>query len=1094
MRLIEAGFPCHQVGAETQRERDTGKAPPTHRLHVWWARRPLTPSRAAILASLLPGDTDPDLFLRELGIEKVQALVGGEAWTLTEEKEFKRIVTDEGREYFEVDRFAEKWLEQEQERRTENRDLIASLIAKDASLASDPVLIRWRKESQLLSEPLPKRGTRLPVQRVAADPAFASERKNLERRVGIRTKEDLYGYGRAFEHLPHGQHSNVVVLDPTAGGGSIPFEALRLGCKVIANDLNPVATVILHATLDYPARYGPGFTQDIEKWGKKLLEGADSELTPYFPDNQELPESELRKLQSLLSGEALGFLAQFDREAIKDYLYVRQMTCPHCGGEAPLLNSCWLSKEDCHWGVKVLSDGKPKVGKVRFETYLAHKKMGLDGKVIKIKNNLGNWVDKYEGPQGEDPDFGTVYRGEGRCLHCKQVIESDEVKKQARGESDHGRWTDRLFCVVAVRHQPKLDTAGKPQRDRYKEIKTEKITFFRPANSVDLAALDKAAKRLAEKWDDWDAQGLIPTEEIPYGHRRDQRDIIVQYGITRWTDMFTPRQLLGHLVLMQHLSQLTPQIVEEFGEEKGKAVVTYLQFAIDKGVDYNSKQCIWHAARGVIAHTFTRHDFSLKWVFPEMVFSGPSSGVSWAVNQVTDAYQALAVLMLPLQRRFEGSRPSLTVLNTTAAHMPELNDQSVDLVCMDPPYYNNVQYAELSDFFYVWMRRSLQNFYPDHFARRLTNKQDEAVANPARDGDEEAADRCYERIMTDIFSECRRVLKDDGRMVVMFTHKSQEAWDSLTNALINSGWTITSASPVESEGELGIHLKDLAAAVSSIFITCRKRPVQTSAQATWAGFGGTGVQHRIRTEVQQSMLEFERMRLNPVDEMVAAYGRALRVLSEQWPVLGEDDKPVSPVRAMNEASRVVAQYQIARLTSGRLKVDDLNPEAAMALTLYGIYGLAEFPFDDARNIANSLNISLQTRPSGYSLDGERMAGTNPDTASGRRRRTTSEEAEERGYHAPLVSKGSKLRLAKPDERNPKRLERPQTEWDILHGLLTEYQRGDVPVARAYLNRHGEGRQDLILDLLYVWAAEMPDEKLRKEAQTLLFGLKSAQAS
>jgi hypothetical protein len=297
-----------------------------------------------------------------------------------------------------------------------------------------------------------------------------------------------------------------------------------------------------------------------------------------------------------------------------------------------------------------------------------------------------------------------------------------------------------------------------------------------------------------------------------------------------------------------------------------------------------------------------------------------------------------------------------------------------------------------------------------------------------------------------------------------------------------------------SEGEEGFGVKDTASALTSIFITCRKRTAESNGQATWSGFGGTGVQQRIRVAVKEGMKDFERLRLNPVDEMVAAYGRALGVLSEHWPVLGEGDKPVSPVLAMNEASRVVAQHQIARLTSGRLKVDDLTPEAAMALTLYGIYGLAEIPYDDAKNIANSLNIPLHSHTGGYSLDGERIAGMNPDTASGRRRRTTSEEAEESGYHAPLVSKGSKLRLAKPDERNPKRLDKPQTEWDILHGLLTEYKRGDVPVARAYLNRHADGRQDLILDLLYVWAEEMPDEKQRKEAQTLLFGLKSAQTT
>jgi hypothetical protein len=203
VRLIEAGFPCHQVGAETQRERGASNMlPPVYYLHIWWARRPLTPSRAAILASLLPANTDPDLFLRELGIEKVQALVGDEPWMLTAEKEFKRIVTEDGQEYFVLDRFAEKWLEQEQERRRQNREVIAKLIAQDTSLASDPVLIRWQKESQSLPGPLPVRGARLPVRRTAADPAHVSERiafAKSDRVKGILgevlkwDKQDMYG-------------------------------------------------------------------------------------------------------------------------------------------------------------------------------------------------------------------------------------------------------------------------------------------------------------------------------------------------------------------------------------------------------------------------------------------------------------------------------------------------------------------------------------------------------------------------------------------------------------------------------------------------------------------------------------------------------------------------------------------------------------------------------------------------------------------------------------------------------------------------------------------------------------------------------------
>ena len=220
------------------------------------------------------------------------------------------------------------------------------------------------------------------------------------------------------------------------------------------------------------------------------------------------------------------------------------------------------------------------------------------------------------------------------------------------------------------------------------------------------------------------------------------------------------------------------------------------------------------------------------------------------------------------------------------------------------------------------------------------------------------------------------------------------------------------------------------------------------------------------------------MKLNPVDEMVASYGRALRVLSEQWPVL-EGDEEVGPIRAMSEASRVVAENQIQRITNGGLKVEDLTPEAAMCLTLYGIYGLAEFSYDEALNLSRSLNIALQGKSGGYNADG-RFIGINTEAPSGRRSQRA--RAEEKGFHAPLIRKGSKLRLARPEERNERRMEHPQTEWDLLHGLVMAFRDGDIPVARGYLSRYAEGREKRVLDLLQVWAGEMPDENLRKEAQ------------
>lgn len=1068
VRLIEAGFPCHQVGAETQRERDTGKAPPTHRLHVWWARRPLTPSRAAILASLLPADTDPDWFLRQLGIEKPVVEVNGATWVLTGPVLDKVAATEDGGKVLPVDERVLTLLAREEERRAENRTTIMQLKAADESLANDPVLQRWQQESQPIPQPWPKDGAIVPVRMVVADPARVKERlelkasgkiqDTLERSFDWHT-EDMYGYDRAFQKPPEINATPKVILDPTSGGGSIPFEALRLGHNVIANELNPVASVILHATLSYPATFGACLVEDIRRWGNKLINCANETLAPFFADGQQLFDNEAKALRVHLSHAPQRY-SDFDSEQIVDYLYCRQVTCPHCGGEAPLLNTCWLSKEaGKQWGVRVVTDGRERGGTVQFATYRVH---------------------KGRGPNGEDPNLATVNRGVGTCIHCRQAIEGDEIKRQARGESEHGVWRDRLYCVVAVRFQPKLDRQGQPQRyatgARQGEIKTEKVRFFRPPNHTDLQALQRAEQRLQDNWDRWDAAGLIPLEKIPVAHKTREP---LRVGVTRWSEMFTPRQLLGHLTLVEELNRLKPQILAELGTDRGRAVVTYLQFAIDKGVDYNSRQTRWIAQRAQVSGTFGRHDFSLKWTFGEMIFVGPNSGAVWGLSQVVDAYQGIASLSYR-----EGEAPSVTVRNGTAAHLEGVAEASVDLVCMDPPYYNNVQYAELSDYFYVWQRRTLGDLYPEFFRRRLTNKKDEAVANPERDGSAAGAKAAYERLMGEIFAECRRVVRNDGVMTLMFTHKSQEAWETLTQALIEHGWTITAAMPVESEFANSQHTMDTASAISSIFLTCRKRLNESSEPASWTGFGGTGVAQRIRQAVTEGLAEFAALRLNPVDEMVASYGRALRVLSEQWPVM-DGDEVVGPVLAMNEASRVVAAHQIRRITGGRLQVEDLVPEAAMALTLFGIYGLGQFPYDEALNLSKSLNIALETRAGNYHTDG-RFIGVNTTTAAGRR---TTARAEEQGFAAPLVRQGSKLRLAAPGERDERRiLQAPQTEWDLLQGLLIAHEQGDLPVARAYLEEKAAGKKELVIDLLHVWAEEVTDETLRRQARELHFGL------
>jgi putative DNA methylase len=469
-RLIERGFPCHQVGAETQRERGMSTALPAHfALHVWWARRPLIPSRAAIVASLDSADTDPETFVRQLGIERVQALVQGEPWTLEGTLRARVRRDASGAEGLPVDAVVLRALEKEDDRRADNRDLIAQIIEKDAALAADPVLTRWSEESKPLPQPWPTEGEVLAVRRVMGDPAWASELIAFTKAHHVYFAGDAYGYARAFALSPNPSPTALTVLDPTAGGGSIPLEALRLGHTVIANELNPVASVILYATLDYPARFGSDLAKHVRDWGHRLLTLSQSPLAPFHPDGATLPDAEKHILRGVLA-KCPGFFLQFDQEQVLDYIFARQVTCPHCGGEAPLLNTCWLSKEAGDpWGVRIVPDGQPRNGKVTFQTYRIIKGRGL---------------------QGDDPNLATVDRGVGQCVHCQQAIPDDEIKSQARGESPHGRWTDRLYCVVAVRLEPLLDETGQPQRYTSGlmagEIKTRKVRFFRPPNECDL--------------------------------------------------------------------------------------------------------------------------------------------------------------------------------------------------------------------------------------------------------------------------------------------------------------------------------------------------------------------------------------------------------------------------------------------------------------------------------------------------------------------------------------------------------------------------------------------------------------------------------
>ena len=618
-KLIEGNFPCQQVGAETKRERGASSSlPPLYFLHVWWARRPLTPSRAAVLGSILPADTAPEDFLKELGIVKKQVAIGDQRWTLVG-KNLMLIESDEDGEYIPYSIAFQTAFDKENERRAAVSARLRRICEAEQSFTDDPLVKEWLEENAPLALSA-LANHRFSVISVSANPALVNQRiafAESERVVEILGKpiqidaEDLYAYGRAYESPVETDFSRFTVLDPTAGGGSIPFEAMRLGCKVIANDLNPVASAIEMATLQYPQLYGTELIRDIEAYGEKLEKTVSEKMAPFYFFAK--PQGEERQTLLKQCGGSQTLFETYDVPEMdqQGILFYREVTCPNCGERAPLLNAFALSKKKDGWMVIPKIEGAVGSKKVRFVP-------------VRLKNGRG--------PHGEDPEKGTVRLGTGSCIHCGQAIESDEIKRQARGESRYGAWSDRLYCVVGIREQPKLDKNGKVMRyasgPNKGKVRTEKVTFFREPVQEDFDALERAEQALKENWDHWEELDLIPTERIPDGHKTAEP---LRVGINRWCD----------LTAMETLHDMIPDLLREHGKEKGTAIAHYLQYMIDKGIDYNSKQTRWHYSRGAIIGSFGRHDFSLKWSFGEMIYTGESAGLKWGMDQILDAYKGL---------------------------------------------------------------------------------------------------------------------------------------------------------------------------------------------------------------------------------------------------------------------------------------------------------------------------------------------------------------------------------------------------------------------------------------------------------------------
>ncbi|MDW8443611.1 MAG: hypothetical protein RML45_04360 [Acetobacteraceae bacterium] len=441
-----------------------------------------------------------------------------------------------------------------------------------------------------------------------------------------------------------------------------------------------------------------------------------------------------------------------DEAIVLGYLWARTVRCPHCEGLVPLSPNWRLAPDGT--GVRLV----PHLGRGPGDP----------------ARRCGFEIVREAAAQSR----ATVADGDGLCPFpdCGRVIPGEEIKSQAQA----GRMGEQLFAVVYKRRVETRTKNGKRGKDRWER------GFRAPRPEDDNAA--EIAARLAEKLPEWEALDLVPTEELPEGVKTSEP---IRYGMRRWRDLFSPRQLLCHGTGVEVYRELLAEY-EAAGrlDDVTRAAFVYLALALDKMVDYNSRhEHVGGCRSRPWLNTFDRHDFSFKWSYAEMAPLIAGLGYDWVIGQVAKCIEELVELARPdaaqrhplLPATAPPDPPPVTVTCTSADRLDHIADRSIDAVVIDPPYYDNVMYAELADFFYVWLKRTAGRVVPELFTRRLTDKENEAVANPAKfagqKGAKALAARDYRERMARIFAECRRVLKPDGIMTLMFTHKATGAWD-----------------------------------------------------------------------------------------------------------------------------------------------------------------------------------------------------------------------------------------------------------------------------------------------------------------------------
>jgi putative DNA methylase len=664
------------------------------------------------------------------------------------------------------------------------------------------------------------------------------------------------------------------ILDPFAGGGTIPLEAQRLGLVAHASDLNPVAVLINKALIEIPPKFRddapifPGLAESqIRQWTG--AEGLGADVRAY---GRWMRDEAERRIGAVYPAA--------DDQTVIAWIWARTVTCPNpaCGLELPLVRSWWLGK---------------KKGR---ETYIAPKVISDPGLASGLRVDFEIRVGK-----GGPSIPGTMAGKLGAtCLACQTGIATDRIKEEGLS----GRMGQTLVAVVAE---------GNRQR-----------VYLAPSRLHREAALVRRPES-------------VPDQELAY----DPRNLWTpQYGLTRFSDLFTDRQLLALCTFSDLVDEAKQRVIADGGDPQyAAAVATYLAFAVSKLADWGSSICGWIPVIEGVTHTFSKQAIPMTWDFTEINPLSNSVGnflshVEWVARSVDIAPCAATGVALQVDAR--------------QAHF------GGGVISTDPPYYANIDYANLADFFYVWLRRSLRSTYPDLLGTLLTPKVAELVANPYRHGGPDGAKESFEEGFRGVFARARQEVSDEFPMTVYYAYReaasrakggASTGWETLLEGMVRGGWAITSTWPIRSEREARSIGQGTNALASSIVLSLRPRPADAPTTDR------RGLIEAMEGELPDALRKLQQGQVAPVDLPQAAIGPGMAVYSRYAAVL-ESDGTVMTVRSALERINDVLD-QVLHEQEG-----DFDPPSRFAIAWYRQHGYGIGKFGDADNLARARNTSV----------------------------------------------------------------------------------------------------------------------------------------